>query len=319
MRRLPHPAAHPVSFVSALFPPRSLAAVLAASDVVPTRVLCTGGVVWTAAGGAGWRVEGEHTLSDELPGGEGPVLDVSTVDRWLAAHAVRPVALAAPDAVRGEHLALVSAAGALGWRPPLDVLAAAAIEGAPRLRRAALRLRPLVDAAEQHALDATARYARAAATARRVARLLDAPTLDTVGVAPGLFVAVDALAGAGLRTLAAADALATRVFGRGLLGAPATLRAVLLDVRVAHAVPAVARRRALLRQAAAGLGPPAVHVRRIDLAGDAVWAVYMPVGRGSRPSAAPIDAFDAAWVLATEAWRALTLVVYAAAGAWAFE
>jgi len=294
----------------------SFAALLAAADATPTRVLCTGGVVWVSAGGGRWRVDAGHDFArrDAERGDVSPALPVTAVDRWCRMHAVRPVVLAAPDAFDGEHLTLASAVGALGWRPPLDVLAAGDAEGARRLRRAALHLRPLVDAAEQHALDAVERYARAAATAGRVARLLDAPALETVGAPPGLFVAVDALAGAGLRTLAAADALAAGVFRRGLLGAPGTIRAVLAEVRAAHAAPAVARRRRLLRHAAAGLGPPAVRVRRLRVADGATWAVRVPVGAGRR-----VDAFEAAWELTTEAWHALALVAYAAAGAWAFE
>ncbi|GJG86271.1 hypothetical protein tb265_14520 [Gemmatimonadetes bacterium T265] len=309
----------------------SVAALLAATDAIPTRVLCTGGVVWASAGDGRWQAAADDAGNGDEPTDDPrPALGVAAVDRWLATHGVWPVALATPDAGRGERLTLVSAAGALGWRPPLDVLAAVgsdAVDGGhdaaePALRRAALRLRPLVDAAEQHALDAAERYARAAATAARVARLLHTPALDTVGVAPGLFVAVDALAGAALRTLAAADALAAEVFGRGLLGAPATLRAALLDVRAMHAVPAVPRRRALRREAAAGLGPPVVRVRRLRVAGAGVWAARVPVGapwRAGRDAGAPVDAFEAAWALATESWRALTLVVYASAGAWTFD
>ncbi|HEY0780275.1 MAG TPA: hypothetical protein VGD56_20085, partial [Gemmatirosa sp.] len=211
----------------------SLASLLAASDAPPARLLCTGGVVWVCVADGRWCPAADDVEMEAS--GVVPALSVTGLDRWLAAHAVRPFALATPDAVHGERLVLVSAAGAFGWRPPLDQLAVAGADDRERrvLRRAALHLRTLADATEQHAVDAVGRYARAAATAARVARLLDAPAPDTVGVAPGLFVAVDALAGVGLRTLAAAESMADAVFGRGGLGAPATLRAVLAEVRAA--------------------------------------------------------------------------------------
>ena len=282
--------------------------------------------MWATTGAGRWRAEAGAARGDR----EGDVparssLSVDAVDRWLATHGVHPVALAAPDAVDGERLALVSAAGALGWRPPLDELGMAGAAGAAgQLHRVALQLRPLVDAAEQHALDAIGRYAAAAATAAHVARLLDTPALATIGVRPGLFVAVDALAGAGLRTLAAAETVAAHTFGRGLLGAPPTLRATLLEVRAAHAAPAIVWRRALRRHAAAGLGPPIVRVRRLTVEHDVTWSVRVPVGReltvgGARATGDSTDAFEAAWSLATEGWRALTLVAYAVAGAWAFD
>ncbi len=316
----------PLSPVPPPFARPPLAALLAAADAPVVRVLCTGGVVWAAADG-GWRPAAGGPLGDRLGASPaapaGAAAGPRALDRWMAARAVRPVALASPAADGGERLALVSAAGALGWRPPLDELARAAAGAGPahaRLRRAAVAARPLVDAAEQHALDAAERYARAAAGAARLAELLGAPRLDSVGAPPGLFVAVDALAGAGLRTLAAAEALAAGAFGRGLLGAPPSLRAALLGVRVAHAAPAAAWRRVLRRRAAAGLGHPSVRVRRLRAPGAApgaaAWAVRVPVGAAGGGGG---DAFEAAWELATEAWRALALASYAAAGAWAFD
>lgn len=288
-----------MSSVFAPFPSRpSFGALLAECDVLPVRVLCTGGVVWQSVGEGRWRAGHDGAVGVDAPT---PARSPAAVDRWLRAHRVRPVALAVPDVggPSGERLVLASAAGALGWRPPLELLAAEEVVAAagPGLRRLALRARPLLDAAEQHALDAAERYARAAAVAARSARLFGAPALETVGAAPGLFVAVDALAGAGLRTLAAAEEVAARAFGRARGGAPATLRAALLEVRVAHAAPAVARRRSARGAAAGGAA--------------GVWAVRVPVGGA--------DAFDAAWALATGAWRALALAAYAAAGAWATD
>ena len=334
--------------MSFAFPPfarPSLAALLAAGDRTPTRVLCTGGVVWSAAGAGRWRPEA-GSVAEAGPvaagGGSGrethddarPSLDVDAADRWLAAHALRPVALASPDGLHGERFTLLSAVGALGWRPPLEALGAGGAGGvAGGMPRVALQLRPLVDAAEQHALDAVTRYAAAAGAAARVARLLDVPTLETISVTPGLFVAVDALASAGLRTLAAAESLAARAFGRGLLGAPPTLRATLLEVRLLHAAPAAARRRALRRHAGEALGMPTVRVQRLRVDAGIAWSVRVPVGRAptdavagvgtakmrEAPAAGTDDAFEAAWSLATECWRALTLVIYATAGAWAFD
>ncbi len=310
------------ALVSSAFPPvprrPSLASLVASGDVAPTHLLCTGGVAWVGTADARWRPETDGDGHE--PGGASalPALGVTKLDRWLDTHAVRPFALATPDALHGERRVLISAAGALGWRPPLELLAAGGAGGRERraLRSAALRLRTLADATEQHAIDAVMRYTHAAATAARIARLLDAPALDTVGVAPGLFVAVDALAGTALRTLAEADALAERAFGRGRLGAPATVRAVLAEVRAAHAAPAAARRRALGLRAAAGLGPPSVRVRRLPVMDSEVWAVRVAVGA---PGFASADALEAAWELATAVWHALALVAYAVAGAWTFD
>ena len=312
----------------------SLAALLAASDALPVRLLCTGGVVWDAGVEGRWHPAMAGRGSGRVPGGgDGdprPALGVTGLDRWLATHALRPLALATADAVHGERLTLMSAVGALGWRPPLDLLAR--VRAAPdaltspamgehrALRRAELYLHALADATEQHAVDAVERYARAATAAARIAQLLDVPVLHTVGATPGLFVAVDALAAAALRTLAAVEALAEGVFGRGLLAAPPTLRSVLLHVRAAYAAPATAWRRRLLRHAVAGLGAPTVRVRRLAIVGSSVWAVRVPIdGPAGGPGGTSMDALEAAWELATEVWHAAALVVYAATGAWAFD
>ncbi|MDF1505424.1 hypothetical protein PYV61_20905, partial [Roseisolibacter sp. H3M3-2] len=128
----------------------------------------------------------------------------------LLADGVRPVVLvtdeADPPGDGGAHL--VSAAGTIAWRPPLETLA-----DVPSLGAHALRLRFLVDAAEQRAIAAALRYARAADAARQTAALLDARELTTLAVAPALFVEVDALFGAATETLDAVARLVEDAFG----------------------------------------------------------------------------------------------------------
>ncbi len=258
-------------------------------------------------------------------------------DALFAGDGVRPMVLGAghgdPSADGGAHL--VSAAGTLAWRPPLDALGEL-----PALAAHALRLRFLVDAAEHHAVAAAWRYARAAEHARRTAALLGAHELSTIAVSPALFVEVDALLGAAGATLEAVARLVEGAYGtarRGAAGAapasprrarfdarllrvraaPPELRDTLLAVWEAHGAYAAGLRRAVRRAAAAELGPPTVRVQQ-PAAG--VWSVRLPVaaepsgidaggvGRRGRQ-----DALGLAWTFATEAWRATTLAVYAAA------
>lgn len=251
---------------------------------------------------------------------------------------VRPVLLVTdecdPPGDGGAHL--VSAAGTLSWRPPLEQLG-----DVPSLGAHALRLRFLVDAAEQRALAAALRYARAAEAARQTATLLDARELTTLAVSPALFVEVDALFGAASETLDAVARLVEDAFGAGrrgrgaregvprgrraafdarllrVRGAPPELRDALLSVWDAHGLAAAGHRRAVRRAAAAELGPPTVRVHRLI---EGAWSVRLPIaaepaglenggGAGRRGRQ---DAFGLAWTFATEAWRAATLAIYAA-------
>ncbi|MDF1506506.1 hypothetical protein, partial [Roseisolibacter sp. H3M3-2] len=71
------------------------------------------------------------------------------------------------------------------------------------------------------------------------------------------------------------------------------------------------------RAAAAELGPPTLRVQRLATG---AWTVRLPIaaeptgvdagGAGRRGRQ---DAFGLAWAFATEAWRAATLAIYAAA------
>jgi hypothetical protein len=254
---------------------------------------------------------------------------------------VRPVVLVTDEAdPPGDGSAhLVSAAGTVAWRPPLETLA-----DVPSLGAHALRLRFLIDVAEQRAVAAAIRYARAADAARQTAALLDARELSTLAVAPALFVEVDALFGAATETLDAVARLVEDGFGarragreaRGaaaprepgprapfdtrllrVRGAPPELRDALLAVWDAHGAAGPGLRRAVRRAAAAELGPPTVRVQRLAHAG---WSVRLPVA--VEPSGADVggagrrgrqDAFGLAWGFATEAWRAATLAIYALA------
>ncbi|MGZ8491127.1 MAG: hypothetical protein ACXWZS_02865, partial [Gemmatirosa sp.] len=195
---------------------------------------------------------------------------------------VRAVVLLTDDAdPLGDGAHLVSAAGTLSWRPPLQQLA-----DLPSLGMHALRLRFAVDAAEQRAVATALRYARAADAARQAAALLDASELTTLGVSPALFVEVDALFGAASETLEAVARLIEDAFGgsrtrrgaRGTArertlqgrraafdarllrarGAPPEVRDLLLAVWDAHGSVAAGHRRAVRRAAAAELGPPTV-------------------------------------------------------------
>ena len=253
---------------------------------------------------------------------------------------VRPVVLTTEDADRpAEGSAyLVSAAGTLGWRPPLDTLC-----DLPGLAGHALRLRFVVDLAEQRALAAALRYARAAEAARGTAALLDARELTTLAVTPSLFIEVDALLGAAMETMDAVARLVEDAFGvasearsgrpparepgpRGrrtfearvlrARGAPPELRDALLGIWDAHGAVGAGHRRAVRRAAAAELGPPTVRVHRLE---SGAWSVRLPiasepagVGAGGAGRRRRQDAFGLAWTFATEAWRAATLAIYAA-------
>ncbi|GLC23492.1 hypothetical protein [Roseisolibacter agri] len=285
-----------------------------------------------------------------VPGVEGtPNGHAATLWTWQAVdpdalardEGVRPVVLVTdecdPPGDGGAHL--VSAAGTLAWRPPLETLA-----DVPSLGAHALRLRFLVDAAEQRALAAALRYARAAEAARQTATLLDARELTTLAVSPALFVEVDALFGAASETLDAVARLLEDAFGAGrwtrgargrrepvargrrapfdarllrVRAAPPELRDALLSVWDAHGSAAAGHRRAVRRAAAAELGPPTVRVQRL---GDGGWSVRLPITAepAGLETTGPLarrgrqDAFGLAWTYVTEAWRAATLAIYAA-------
>jgi hypothetical protein len=350
------------------------------------RIVCTGGVTLRRGPDGSWGVAtdapspvaalgGGPTLAATLralglrpadvaagltvppPWGAAPSPGGASLWAWQA---VDPDALAANDGVRpvllltedvdqpGDGSAhLVSAAGTLAWRPPLETLA-----DTPSLGAHALRLRFMIDAAEQRALSAVLRYARAAEAARQTAVLLDARELTTLAVSPALFVEVDALFGAASETMAAVARLVEDAFGqtprgqtrrgrtardvvrdltrepepRGrrtfdarllrVRGAPPELRDALLSVWDAHGAAAAGHRRAVRRGAAAELGPPTVRVHRLP---EGAWSARLPIA--SEPSGIDTggagrrgrqDAFGLAWTFATEAWRAATLAIYGA-------
>jgi hypothetical protein len=350
------------------------------------RIVCTGGVTLRRGPDGSWGVATDAPSPVAALGG-GPMLaatlralglrpadvaaGLTVPPPWGAApspggaslwawQAVDPDALAANDGVRpvllltedvdqpGDGSAhLVSAAGTLAWRPPLETLA-----DTPSLGAHALRLRFMIDAAEQRALSAVLRYARAAEAARQTAVLLDARELTTLAVSPALFVEVDALFGAASETMAAVARLVEDAFGqtprgqtrrgrtardvvrdltrepepRGrrtfdarllrVRGAPPELRDALLSVWDAHGAAAAGHRRAVRRAAAAELGPPTVRVHRLP---EGAWSARLPIA--SEPSGIDTggagrrgrqDAFGLAWTFATEAWRAATLAIYGA-------
>jgi hypothetical protein len=341
------------------------------------RVVCTGGVTLRRGPDGSWGVSTDAPSPVSSLGG-GPMLaatlralglrpadvaaGLTVPPPWGAApppggaqlwawQAVDPDALAANDGIRPVLLLtedvdqpadgsahLVSAAGTLAWRPPLETLVDATPLGAH-----ALRLRFVIDAAEQRALSAVLRYARAAEAARQTAVLLDARELTTLAVSPALFVEVDALFGAASETLDAVARLVEDTFGaprRGrstreaarepeprarrtfdarllrVRGAPPELRDALLSVWDAHGAAAAGHRRAVRRAAAAELGPPTVRVHRLA---EGAWSARLPIaseppgidtgGAGRRGRQ---DAFGLAWTFATEAWRAATLAIYGA-------
>jgi len=248
--------------------------------------------------------------------------------RVAAEHELAPLLLVAEGSVShseeepGHGLTgpthLVSAAGALGWRPPLERLYAHATLGA-RVRR----LRFLLDAVEHHAARAADCYAASALVARRTAALFDTHALTTLTGQTALYVELDALHAAVQRTYAAAGRLLAEAFPpRGARSSPAAdepgtpFDALVLGARGApgelRETHASAVRRALRARDAAQLGCAPVRVERLACA---VWAVRVPV-RLPNDDSAPrrrADALDVAWAIATDAMRAVSLVVYAAA------
>jgi hypothetical protein len=269
------------------------------------------------------------------PAGDWQAVDPDALAR---AEGVRAVVLLTDDDPFGDGGHLVSAAGTLGWRPPVQQLG-----DLPSLGTHALRLRFAVDAAEQRAIAAAMRYARAADAARQTAALLDVPDLTTLAVAPGLFVELDALFGAATETLEAVARLVEDAFGgtrprrgadgtardrlpqgrraafearlRRARGAPPEVRDLLLAVWDAHGALAAGHRRAVRRAAAAELGPPTVRVHRLI---EGAWTVALPIGaEADGPDGWDVgrragqDAFALGWTFATETWRAATLAIYA--------
>lgn len=295
-----------------------------------------------ALSGAAWGLPPEaepHLLAPSEPASVGDWQPVDP-DALAREAGVRAVVLLTDADPFGDGGYLVSAAGTLGWRPPLQQLA-----DLPSLGAHALRLRFAVDAAEQRAIAAAMRYVRAADAARETAALLDTAELTTLAVTPGLFVELDALFAAASETLEAVARLVEDAFGgsrtrrsaggaardrtpqgrRAALdarllrarGAPPEVRDLLLAVWDAHGALAAGHRRAVRRAAAAELGPPTMRVHR--LAGGA-WTVALPIGAESGgPDVGGVgrrgrqDAFALGWTFATETWRAATLAIYAAA------
>jgi hypothetical protein len=262
-------------------------------------------------------------------------VDPDALAREAGVRAVVLLTDAADPTGEGGHL--VSAAGTLAWRPPLQQLG-----DLPSLGAHALRLRFAVDAAEQRAVAAAMRYARAADAARQAAALLDASELTTLAVAPALFVELDALFAAASETLEGVTRLVEDAFGgsrarrtaptarerspqgrRAALdarllrarGTPPEVRDLLLAVWDAHGALAAGHRRAIRRAAAAELGPPTVRVHRLA---EGPWSVALPIGAesGGRDAGGAgrrgrQDAFALGWTFATETWRAATLAIYA--------
>jgi hypothetical protein len=254
------------------------------------------------------------------------------------AEGVDPVALAAERGLAplllvdaSDTVYLVSAAGAVGWRAPLERL-----YFDKRLGARARRLRFLLDAMEHHAVRAAESYVAAASAARRTAMLFGGRNLTTLDGQTALFVELDALLGAVQRTysgaarlLAAAfphqrgrrgalagaeggSAPASRAFDDMVLwarGAPPELRETLLAAWELNGAHIPAYRRALRARDAASLGHAPVRVTRLACN---TWAVTVPV-RSPTLSPRRTDALKRAWALATDAMRVVSLVVYAAA------
>ncbi|AHG89096.1 hypothetical protein J421_1559 [Gemmatirosa kalamazoonensis] len=253
---------------------------------------------------------------------------------------VDPVAVAATHGLAPRLLVaaagtthLVSAAGALGWRAPLERLF-----DDPGLGTRAQRLRFLLDAMEHHAARAAESYAAAAAAARRTAALFGTRELTTLAGQTALFVELDALLSAVQRTYLGAGRLLAAAYPErrrtvpgaavsfdalvlGTRGASADLRETLLAAWDAHGVYAAAYRRALRARDAAALGHAPVRLTRLACG---IWTVSVPVPTPGRASEAPrpargsraqpqADALDRAWTLATDAMRVVSHVVYAAA------
>jgi hypothetical protein len=269
------------------------------------------------------------------------VIDPTTV---AAQYGFAPLLLVTGGAHGDEATHVVSSAGALGWRPPLDRL-----YDDPTIGRRALRLRFLLDAIEYHATRAAESYVASALAATRTAELFGTSELTTLAGQTAIFVELDALLSVVHRTYVGAARLLAAAFaarragdarrGAPMLdaatGAPATFDALVLGARAAppelrerlltawetHGAHAGAYRRALRARDAAELGHAPVQLARLA---SGLWAVSVPVAtpRADAPAvtAAPdahlprrrVDALERAWAIATDVMRVLSLVVYAA-------
>ncbi len=253
-------------------------------------------------------------------------------------HGLAPLLLASGGGHGDGTTHLVSSAGTLGWRPPIERL-----YDDPVVGRRARRLRFQLDALEHHAARAAESYAAAANAARTTAALFGGHELTTLSGQTGLFVELDALLGAVQRTyVSGARLLATAFPARrrrehdpsaatppahgtfdaivlAARSAPPELRETLLAAWECHGAHAAVYRRALRARDARDLGHAPVQLARLS---PDVWAVSVPVatppGDGLALAArrAPrrrVDALDRAWSIATDAMRVVSLVVYAIA------
>jgi hypothetical protein len=182
------------------------------ADAPVRRLLLTRGVALRPAGDGTWRlanvvplerVQGRVPERDarRVPRGtrpaddgeaHGDADDAVDVAALLTRHGLRPFALVTTSAVAPPRERLVSAAGTLGWRPPLERLDGPALTDATTAQ-ATLRLRFALDAIEHHAVRAAEGYAAAAQTARRLGSLFGARDLTTVAGQLAPLVELDGL------------------------------------------------------------------------------------------------------------------------------
>jgi len=293
------------------------------------RVLFDRGVEVTRAADGGWRLP--HLLGEVAAAPVDP-------DALMARHGLRPVVLASTGAFGAERVHLVSAAGTLGWRPPVERL-----YDDPVTAGEALRLRFLTDALEHHCVRLAESYARVSAEARRLMAMFGARELSVLSGQPEPYFELDALLACAARAYDGVRALVWATFGdEGLVRSPRGSRRPSGDrpaarrfddvVRDARRAPAVLRdaltgswadlgadvrayRRALLHMDSADLGHASVRLRRLD---DDVLAVSIPIPDNPRAGerrrytyARRLDALGYGWLLTTEVMRVVTLTVVA--------
>jgi hypothetical protein len=346
-----------------------LARLCVEADAPVRRLLLTRGVALRPAGDGTWRlanvvplerVQGRVPERDarRVPRGtrpaddgeaHGDADDAVDVAALLTRHGLRPFALVTTSAVAPPRERLVSAAGTLGWRPPLERLDGPALTDATTAQ-ATLRLRFALDAIEHHAVRAAEGYAAAAQTARRLGSLFGARDLTTVAGQLAPLVELDGLLAAARSGYGAIASLLWATFDepgrdrRALLrrlerpggratfdarviacrGAPAELREALLSSWDAWGSTIGGYRGWLARLAAGDLAPVPLRVTQLDTpaAGHAaVWTVGVPLpdapparqARGRPRFKRNLDALEWGWELATEVARVASRATYAIA------
>jgi hypothetical protein len=251
----------------------------------------------------------------------------------VARHGLRPVVLASTGPLGATRTHLVSAAGTLGWRPPIERLYEDAVTAGD-----ALRLRYLVDALDHHCTRLAESYGRVNMAARRLMAAFGTRELAVLSGQPEPYYEFDALLSCAARAYETVRSLVWVTFGddglarsrraarryparrfddfvRDCRRTPAVLRDALLESWSDHGADVNAYRRCLHHLDAADFGYASVRLRLLD---DDLWAVSVPIPDNPRVGARQrytfanrLDALDYGWSLTTEVMRVVSLTVLA--------